>query len=282
MTDAPETLLSLPTGTRGAGRFRYGAAMALYQQGLLSPMELEAWRIASASDTRPVDQVLAAHGLPAPAYRKADPATALPRLMQEAMATLAPLRCPGAAELRRLLARRDDTPLPCRAHTLPVITRHLVAALTALSATRPALAAAILSASPQLHWRPDGGSPDPEGPALCTLMGKDAPFPADDAEFGLILIAPHGMQRDHCHAAPELYLPLTGPHGWRFGPDRPLICKPAREPVWIDAHRPHLIKAGATPFLALYGRTREAQSPTHTLPASDWPVVQALRLEAFR
>jgi hypothetical protein len=280
MTDAPEALLSLPTGTPGAGRFRYGAAMALYQQGLLSPMELEAWRIASASDTRPVDQVLLAHGLPAPAQQKADPATALPRLMQEATATLAPLRCPGAAELRRLLARRNDRPLPRSAQTLPLVTRYLATALIALSDTRPALAAAILSASPQLHWQPDSGSPDPDGSALCPLIGKAAPFPADDAEFGLILIAPHGLQRDHSHAAPEFYLPLTGPHFWRFGPDRPLIRKPARDPVWIDAHRPHLIKAGGTPFLALYGRTRAAQAPACTLPASDWPALQALRLEA--
>lgn len=282
MADTPDALLSLPLGTPGAGRTRYGAAMALYQQGLLSPMELEAWRIASASDTRPFDQVFAALGQPAPMPRKADPATALPRLMQEAMATLAPLRCPGAAELRRLLARRDDTPLPCPAHTLPVVTRHLEAALRALSATRPALAAAILSARPQLHWRPDGGSPDHDGSALCPLIGKAAPFPAADAEFGLILIAPHGMQCDHSHAAPEFYLPLTGPHFWRFGPDRPLIRKPARDPVWIDAHRPHLIKAGCTPFLALYGRTRDAQAPARYLPASDWPALQALKLERSR
>jgi hypothetical protein len=279
MTDAPETLLSLPLGTPGAGRIRYGAAMALYQQGHISPAELEAWRIASASDTRPVDQVLAAHGLPAP--RRADPTNALTRLMQEAAAAFALLRCPGAAELRRLLAHRSETPRPRPAQTLPVVTRHLEKALFALRATHPALATAITTASPQLHWQtPDSDSPDPDSPAICTLLGGNAPFPARDAEFGLCLIAPHGLHRDHSHPAPELYLPLTGPHGWRFGPDRPLIRKPALVPIWIDAHRPHLIKAGATPFLALYGRTRDAQAHARTLPASDWPALRALRLEA--
>ncbi|MEZ5756548.1 MAG: hypothetical protein R3D90_17950 [Paracoccaceae bacterium] len=70
MTDRPETLLDLPQGTPGAGRIRYGAAMALFLQGKLTPAELEAWRIASASDSRPADEVpRAAQGLlrPGPA-----------------------------------------------------------------------------------------------------------------------------------------------------------------------------------------------------------------------
>lgn len=276
MTDAPEALMSLPLGTPGAGRIRYGAAMAFYQQGRMSPSELEAWRIASASNTRPVDQVPAEHGRPTPAPHQADPATHLTRLMQEAAATLAPLRCPGAAELRRLLIRCNASPAPPPAQTARSIPQHLAPALVALSSTLPTLAAAITAAGDYLHWHVPDSALDPDSTALCALLAEGD---AGDSTFGVILIAPHALQPDHSHAAPELYLPLTGPHGWRFSPDRPLIRKPALEPVWIDAHRPHLIKAGPTPFLALYGRNSDAQAPTRTLPASDWPALKALRLE---
>ncbi len=47
--------------------------------------------------------------------------------------------------------------------------------------------------------------------------------------MGLFVIAPHVLYRDHAHAAPELYLPLTGPHGWRFAPG-PAQCPPAQCP----------------------------------------------------
>jgi hypothetical protein len=285
MNDATETLLSLPLGTPGAGRIRYGAAMALYQQGRLSPAELEAWRFAAASDNRPVDHVLAAYGLPAPDPASARQSAPLARLMDEAATYLAPLRCPGAGELRRLLARRTVTPLPMQPCTLPVVTTHLPAAVEVLATTHPALAAAILSASHALRWTTYDSYPaDQIGPtfaanhAFCSLMGRDAPFPAQDADFGIFLIAPDILYRDHSHAAPELYLPLTGPHGWRFGPNRPLQIKPAHHPIWNDPHRPHLTKVGRTPFLAFYGWTREAEAPARILPADDWPKLEALRL----
>ncbi len=286
MTDAPDSLIDLPLGTPGAGRARYGAAMALYQQGRLSARELEAWRIAAASDTRPADEVLLSHGLPRPTTTPPDPDTALSRLMVEATTYLAPLHCPGAAELRRLLANRAQaSALP--ATTLPsVIATHLPAALTALIMTHPSLAHAIAAASPHLTWTTFESYPhDQIGPAFatghafCPLIGPQAPFPADDAEFGLFLIAPHILYRDHSHPAPELYLPLTGPHGWRFGPNRPLIVRPAHHPVWNDPNRPHLTKVGPIPFLAFYGWTREVDKPAIVLPADDWDRLEALRLE---
>jgi hypothetical protein len=56
-----------------------------------------------------------------------------------------------------------------------------------------------------------------QGMPLPRSWGR-APFAARDFDLGLFLIAPHVLYRDHHHAAPELYAPLTGPHGWRFGP----------------------------------------------------------------
>ena len=82
------------------------------------------------------------------------------------------------------------------------------------------------------------------------------------------------LYRDHRHAAPELYVPLTGPHGWRFGPGAPLIVKPAHEPVWNDPCAPHLTKVGPVPFLCLYGWTRDAQSVAEVVPAADWAALE--------
>lgn len=286
MTDRPETLLDLPQGTPGAGRIRYGAAMALFLQGKLTPAELEAWRIASASDSRPADEVLAAHGLPAPVRQQPDADSSLALLMAEASAYLAPLTGPGAGELRRLLARRSHAAIRPAAHHPPIVADHLDTALAALTATRPALSASIATAAPHLGWRLyDSYPPEEIGPAFarghayCPLIGPDAPYTEPDAEFGLFLIAPHVLYRDHCHPAPELYLPLTGPHGWRFGPDRPLIVKPAHRPVWNDPNRPHLTKVGPTPFLGFYGWTGDIAQPARVLPAKDWPTLEALRLQ---
>ena len=287
MNKQTDTLLSLPLGTPGAGRIRYGAAMALYQQGRLSPAELEAWRIAAASDSRPVEHVLAAYGLPTPHLISVGQSAPLTRLMDEAAAYLAPLRCPGAGELRRLIARRAVAPQTIRTRSLPVVATHLPAAVEALAITHPALAAAIQSASSAFHWTTYDSYPEDQiGPAFaanhafCSLMGCSAPFVAKNADFGIFLIAPHILYRDHSHAAPELYLPLTGPHGWRFGPNRPLLIKPAHQPIWNDPHRPHLTKVGQTPFLALYGWTRDSEEPARILPADDWPQLEALRLKA--
>ncbi len=158
-------------------------------------------------------------------------------------------------------------------------------ALAALAPTHLALAAAIAGASPALNWITyDSYPPDQIGAAFrnahafASLIGTQAPYFAADFDFGLFLVAPHVLYRDHCHAAPELYAPLTGPHGWRFGVDRPLVLKPAHDPVWNDPFRPHLTKVGPTPFLAFFGWTRDVNEPASVLPATDWPALEALIL----
>jgi len=86
------------------------------------------------------------------------------------------------------------------------------------------------------------------------------------------------LYRDHHHAAPKLYAPLTGPHGWRFAPNRPLIVKQAHQPVWNDPHQPHLTKVGSIPFLAFFAWTRDIESRAQVLQATDWPELEALHL----
>ncbi|PTE13454.1 dimethylsulfonioproprionate lyase family protein [Pseudogemmobacter blasticus] len=279
-------LFGIPLGVPGAGRARYARAMAAFQAGKLSAAQLEAYRTAAAFDGQGPAAVLAERGLPVPAEAAPDPPALIRALVEEADLYLAGLPGPGVAEVRAGLARWRDgpvTPAPQAANA--VLDAHLPAALAALAAAQPGLAAAIAAARPHLHWitydgydRAAIGEDFAAGHAYASIFGEEAAIPARDFDFGLFLIAPHVLYRDHAHAAPELYAPLTGPHGWRFGPGRPLVVKPAHRPVWNPAHRPHLTKVGPVPFLCLFGWTRDVAEVARVIPAADWPMLEALRL----
>jgi hypothetical protein len=284
MTD-PLALLFAPLGEPGSGRVRYGAAMALYHSGALTEPQLEVYRIASAHDARDPALMLAERGLPIPAGAAPDGKGALAALVTAADHYLASLAGEGVAEVRMGMARGTGPIQARQVGTNSVVTAHLAAALAALAPAHPTLAMAIAAAAPFLNWITYDGYPRAEigegfatGHAYASIIGENAPIPAPDFDLGLFLIAPHVLYRDHRHAAPELYAPLTGPHGWRFGPGAPLVIKPAHAPVWNPPDRPHLTKVGQVPFLSIYGWTRDTDALAHVIPADDWPALEALRL----
>ena len=280
----PLHLIATPLGEPGSGRVRYGAAMRLWQAGKLPEMALEVYRICSAMDAQDPGPPLAERGLTVPIAPATTPAGALTCLLSEADRYLANLDAAGVAEVRMgLSAAVPQVPSP--PGVPPVLQAHLPAALAALATTHPALATAIRDAAPALCWhtydgyaRSEIGTSFADGHAYASLVGAGGPFAADDFDFGLFIVAPHVLYRDHAHAAPELYAPLTGPHGWRFRPDAPLTLKPAHVPVWNDPHAPHCTKVGPLPFLAFYGWTRDAEAPAYLVPASDWAALEGLRL----
>ncbi|MFZ1471243.1 MAG: dimethylsulfonioproprionate lyase family protein [Paracoccaceae bacterium] len=282
--------LGLPLGEPGSARARYGRAMQLWASGAISVAQLEAYRVAAADDHRPPSQVLVDRSLPVPADVTPDPAALIRALVAEADRYLSRLPGPGVAEARAGLARWQGGPVtPANPAANAVLAAHLDPALQALAADHPGLAAAIAAAAPHLRWIPyDGYPPDQigegfaKGHAYAPLVGDSAAIPAQDYDLGLLVIAPHVLYRDHARAAPELYAPLTGPHGWRFGPDRPLSIKPAHQPVWNPPDQPHLTKVGPVPFLCLLCRARDVQAPAHVIAASDWPQLEALRLDLTR
>lgn len=281
-----DTLLSTPLGAPGSGRVRYGAAMALHAQGRISADQLEVYRMCAPLDAQDPAPVFAERRLPAPTLPPPSPETLIRALVDEADRYLARLDGPGVAEVRAGLVpwRAGPVTLPTPAPH-PVVAAHLPAALAAAAQDAPALAAAIAAAAPHLAWASfDGYDPDEigadfaQGQAYALLVGEDSPIKARDYDLGLFLIAPQVLYRDHAHGAPELYAPLTGPHGWRFTPGGPLTIQPAHVPVWNPSHRPHLIKAGPVPYLCLYGWTRDVNAPAYVIPAADWAELQALRL----
>jgi hypothetical protein len=286
--DDPAALIATPIGRPGSGRQRYGAAMALFRQGRISAGALEVYRICAARDAEDPAALLAQRGLSGerPVEAPVSPEAAFRDLVAEADLYLSTLTGPGVAEVRAGIAAARGGAVSLGAGTpQAVVEAHLPAALAALTGGHPGLAAAIAAAAPLLDWRPyDRYPPEAIGPgfaqghAFASLIGEGAPLAARDYDLGLFLIAPHVLYRDHRHMAPELYAPLTGPHGWRFGPGRPLIVKPAHRPVWNDPFTPHLTKVGPVPFLAIFGWTRDVDVPAEVIPAGDWPMLEALRL----
>jgi hypothetical protein len=146
---------------------------------------------------------------------------------------------------------------------------------------KPSLANAIAEAQPYLHWvsydaypREDIGAGFADNHAFASIIGEGCPFEAVDFDLGLFIIAPRLFYRDHHHAAPELYAPLTGPHGWRFKPGDPLVWKKADVPVWNNPWEPHATMTGATPFLAIFCWTKDTLQPAKIIPSPDWPILE--------
>ena len=277
--------LSLPLGAKGSGRARYAAAMEMYAKGQISPAALEVYRVASARDGQDPAPMLAEIGV-GDVMHKASAADHVARLIDEADRYIAALPGRGVAEVRAGLNQWRGGDVRVTPQANAVVNQHLSAALAPLRATHLALAQAIEGAAPHLTWITYDGYPLEEigtdfakGHAYASLIGEAGNVAAQDYDLGIFLIAPHVLYRDHHHAAPELYAPLTGPHGWRFGPHTPLITKPAHHPVWNDAHRPHMTKVGPTPFLALFGWIQDVRQVARVIPAPDWPALEALRLE---
>ncbi|MCV2867728.1 dimethylsulfoniopropionate lyase [Defluviimonas sp. WL0002] len=281
--------LQTPVGAEGSGRRRYAAAMALNQAGRLSDAALEVYRICSPRDHEDPAVLLALRGLAGELPPISAPAAdiALVRLVDETDRYLASLSGPGLGETRAgLSAWTRAAPQPVDRLPNAVVDAWLPRALGLLAADRPALAAAIGDAAPHLTWITyDLYAPETIGEAFrlnhafASLVGEEmAPFTAQDYDLGLFLIAPDVLYRDHRHAAPELYAPLTGPHGWRFGTGDPVTVLPAHAPVWNEPFRPHMTKVGSEPFLCIYAWTRDVNAPADVIMAADWPELEALRI----
>jgi Dimethlysulfonioproprionate lyase len=259
--------------------------MAMYRAGAITEAQLEVYRELAAHDARDPVAALAERGLAAPPVPLTTPEVRIATLMQAADEYLLRLHHPGAEEVRAGLARRVVAATPPLPQPNAVVSRWLAPALAAMPRGLGGLAAAIADAAPDLTWVTYDAYPrDAIGEAFATshafasLIGNGAAYAVPDFDLGLFLIAPDVLYRDHRHAAPELYALLTGPHGWRFGPGRPLIVKPAEAPVWNPPFRPHLTKVGAVPFLALFVWTRDVNAVAEVLPAADWPELERRQL----
>lgn len=282
MTDVTE-FLNVPVGRLGSGRIRYGAAMELWRAGQISAEVLEVYRVCSAHDGRNPMAVLRERGLPLPEIQMNT--SPMMRLYAAAREYLTTLDHPGAAEIRVGLPTDPGPERAISSRKIDVVDQWLGPALALVAQSQPELSLAIAEAKDDLEWvtydaypRADIGESFAKGHAFASIMGEDSPFEATDFDLGLFLIAPDVLYRDHRHAAPELYAPLTGPHGWRFGVGRPLLVKEAHQPVWNTPNQPHLTKTGAVPFLCLFVWTRDVNEIAQVVPADDWPSLEVTKI----
>lgn len=283
--------LRTPLGQPGSGRVRYAAAMYLNRTGRLSDSNLELYRVCSADDGDDPSDLAARLGLEMEFTQvtKTSQDIALSRLVGEAERYFETLRGVGVGEVRAGLRKWRDRPcVPVPPQANAVVDRWMPRALDLVRPSHPELAEAIEMANPFLQWMTfDGysveeiGADFPANHAYAPLFGDvDSPFITVDWHMCLFLIAPHILYRDHRHVAPELYATLTGPHGWRFGPDDPVHFLPADVPVWNESMRPHMTKVGPEPFLCLVAWTKDINEPAWIVPAKDWADLEKLRLEA--
>jgi len=253
-------LLATPPGLPGSGRLRYGAAMTLHEAGAMSFAALEVYRTLAMLDAENPVTLLKARRLRVQPAPPDDPAADLADLATELDLCLAAVAAPGAAELRRAFAnaRLQTRPGQWWVPQPPaLVAAQLPAALAAIGHALPTLAAALASAEDWLGWVPraEGG----EDAAFAPLLGHDAPWPCDLAEFGLVLAAPGSVQT--CRIMDDvayLIVPLTGPHGWQTASDRPMRLRPALAPITPVAGRNCMARIGSVPLLALSGRMRAA------------------------
>ncbi len=207
---------------------------------------------------------------------------AIRRLVAEIEAYLATLTGLGAVEVRTGLGQWKHGPFvqrPTHETSLPL---ELDMALKLLSADgHTSLALAIAQASKHLHWMtydryPLGEIGDTFGcsHSYCSIVGEGSPIEAQDFDLGLFIIKPHTLYRDHQHKAPELYAPLTGPHGWRFRKGDPLIWKAAHQPIWNESNQHHATKTGPNPFLCIFGWTQDVGEKATVIGCDDWETLE--------
>jgi hypothetical protein len=104
-----------------------------------------------------------------------------------------------------------------------------------------------------------------------TLLGSPAGHPvAVDpyarVAFGLLLLGPGVHYPAHRHPADEVYLPPPPPR-WSSGPDE--AVRPPGTPLHHPPGRPHAMRTGATPLLALYIWRGDTATPARLDPPDE-------------
>ncbi len=272
--------LIAPLGQKGSGNARYAAAMFFHQRGELGSEALELYRTLAKDDVADPLALLTKAG------RKTDLAfvnrviseqvNVIAHLIQQIDRYLSAFDLGGAQDVRNGIARWSSSAFTSLEPTGLPACSHLETALRAMKDR--GLADAIAAASPHLEWisydsypRAEIGEAFADGHAYCSLIGGEGFFHAGDFDLGLFIIAPNTLYSDHHHAAPELYAPLTGPHGWRFLPEETFKWLDADVPVWNEPWAPHATQTGAVPFLCIFGWTKDVNIPAKIIPPGSRP-----------
>ena len=146
------------------------------------------------------------------------------------------------------------------------------------------LKSALMAGYNQLQWRVDEGGFYAKGADVgdgyrhgnlhSLLIGPgDCPFTANDFLLGFFFLSPKTLYRDHRHLAPEIYIPLTGPSGWRFDQGA-WEDRPAGSAIYNPPNIVHATRVYETPFLALFGWAQDIGSACEVVFAGDWENIE--------
>lgn len=146
------------------------------------------------------------------------------------------------------------------------------------------LKSALMAGYNQLQWRVDDGGFYAKGSDVgdgyrrgnlhALLVGpEDCPFVANDFLLGFFLLSPKTLYRDHKHLAPEIYVPLTGPSGWRFDQGA-WKDHTAGSAIYNPPNLVHATRVYKTPFLALFGWSQDIGSACEVVFAGDWENIE--------
>jgi len=146
------------------------------------------------------------------------------------------------------------------------------------------LKSALMAGYTELQWRVDDGGFYAKGADVgdgyrrgnlhALLVGpEDCPFVTNDFLLGFFLLSPHTLYRDHKHLAPELYIPLTGPSGWRFDQGA-WEDHTAGSAIYNPPNIVHATRVYETPFLALFGWSQDIGSACEVVFAGDWGKIE--------
>ena len=148
-----------------------------------------------------------------------------------------------------------------------------------------ALKAALIAAKDHLHWKVDDGEYYANGADVgvgyktgnmhTLLIGpENAPVKSDQYLLGLFLLAPYTLYRDHKHPAPELYVTLTGPTGWRFDIGE-WEEHEAGSRLFNPSNVAHATRVDEVPFFALFAwELGVVPSICSVVNAPDWDEVE--------
>ena len=146
------------------------------------------------------------------------------------------------------------------------------------------LKAALSEAKDCLTWRVDDGLYYAQGADVgdgyrtgnmhCLLFGpENSVVRADDFLLGFFLLAPRTLYRDHYHLAPELYIPLTGPSGWRFERGAWRDHEPG-EVVFNPPEVIHATRVYDVPFLSIFAWSQDVDARCHVAESDDWAEIE--------
>ena len=190
---------------------------------------------------------------------------------------------PGLADVRAGITRwksgpiRDVTPKRIKQ------VEHIDTALDWMDAHGDrSLASAIRAALPYLEWaaydpypRELIGDVYAENHTMASLIGEGGQIGSVDFDLGLFGFGPDILYRDHKHAAPEMYAPLTAPHGWRFKSGDQLNWHSSHQPQWNEPWAQHAFKSGPNPYFCVFGWTKDVNISAEMVACDDWAALEA-------